>query len=93
MNTILIWSKQVGFVQISEGPLDSITAEEEARGVKDSVMIEFIEYDGAGFTEKGGPQVLLEQERDEMFEQADEVVDYLVKEGWLPDEEYIYLYV
>lgn len=92
-SNILIWNESVGFVKINEGSGDNLHDEDEAEGYVDYIMMDFIEYDGYDFTETDGAQVLMTEMYQEKFEDATEVVQYLIDTEWIPDVEYIYLHM
>lgn len=92
-SNILIWNEKVGFIRINEGSGDNLTSEDEANGLVDYIMLDFFSYDGYDFDETDGAQVMLTEMYQDMFEQATDVVDYLIAHDWIPDEEYVYLYI
>lgn len=91
-SNILIWNEKVGFIRINEGSGDNLTSEDETNGLVDYIMLDLFEYDGYDFNETDGAQVMLTEMYQDMFEQATDVVDYLIAHDWIPDEEYTYLY-
>lgn len=90
---ILIWNKEVGFIKINEGTGDNLLPEDEAQGYVDYIMMDFIEYDGIDFYETDGAQVLLTEMYQDKFENETEVVQHLIDCSWIPDVEYVYLYM
>ena len=93
VSNILIWNKNVGFIKINEGDGSNLFNEDIREGYVDYIMFDFIEYDGYDFEEVDGGQVMLRELYQEKFEDETEVVQYLIDCGWIPDEEYYYLYV
>ena len=93
VSNILIWNKQIGFIRINEGTGDNLLPEDETEGYVDYIMLDFIDYDGVDFTETDGAQVMLTEMYQEKFENEAEVVDYLIDTDWIPDVDYVYLYV
>ena len=91
-SSILIWNEKVGFVKINEGTGDNLFDEDEAEGYVDYIMMDFTEYDGDGFTDTDGAQILLTEMYQEKFESPTEVVQYLIECEWIPDVEYVYLH-
>lgn len=89
---ILLWNKDIGFVRVAEGNGSNLTVEDENEGYKDYVMVDFIEFDGYDFKETDGAQVMLTKLYNEMFEDANEVVEYLKETGYIPDVGYYFLY-
>lgn len=89
---ILLWNKDIGFVRVAEGNGSNLTAEDEDEGYKDYVMVDFIEFDGYDFKETDGAQVMLTKLYNEMFEDANEAVEYLKETGYIPDVGYYFLY-
>jgi len=92
-SNILIWNEKVGFIKINEGSGDNLFDEDEDEGYVDYIMMDFIEYDGYSFTETDGAQVMLTEMYQEKFESETEVVQYLIDCEWIPDVEYVYLYM
>lgn len=90
-SNILIWNEKVGFIKINEGSGDNLFDEDE--GYVDYIMLDFFEYDGYDFTETDGAQVMLTEMYQEKFESVTEVVRYLIDCDWIPDVEYVYLYM
>lgn len=93
VSNILIWDKDVGFIRINEGSGDNLFPEDEQNGYVDYIMLDFLEYDGVEFIEKDGAQVMLTELYQEKFEDATEVVRYLIDTIFIPDLEYTYLYM
>lgn len=92
-SNILIWNEKVGFIKINEGSGDNLHDEDIFEGYVDYIMIDFLSYDGYEFTEIDGAQVMLTEMYQEKFENTTEVVQYLIDTDWLPDVDYVYLYV
>lgn len=92
-SNILIWNEKVGFIKINEGTGDNLFDEDEAEGYVDYIMMDFTEYDGDGFTDTDGAQIMLTEMYQEKFESETEVVQYLIDCEWIPDVEYVYLYM
>lgn len=91
-SNILIWNENVGFIKINEGNGSNLLPEDEAQGYVDYIMLDFIDYDGYDFTETDGAQVMLTKLYQRKFADTTEVIQYLIDCGWIPDEEYVYLY-
>ena len=89
---ILIWNKEVGFIRINEGNGFNLFSEDEDNGYVDYIMVDYIEYDGYEFIETDGAQVMLTSMCQDMFENNEDVVEYLIDNSWIPNEEYTYLY-
>lgn len=91
-SNILIWNEKVGFVRINEGSGDNLSVEDMDAGYVDYVMLDFLEYNGMELVETQGVQIMLCEMYQEKFEDATEVVNCLIADGWIPDEEYYYLH-
>ena len=92
-SNILIWNEKVGFIRINEGSGDNLFPEDEDNGYVDYIMVDLFKYDGYDFTEVDGAQVMLTEMYQEKFEDATEVVQYLIDNGWIPEFDYTYLYL
>lgn len=92
VSNILLWNKKIGFIRINEGSGDNLTEEDIKEGYKDYIMLDFIDYDGYDFNEFDGGQIMLNALYQDMFEDEQEVVNYLIGNNEIPNEEYYYLY-
>lgn len=92
VSNILIWNEKVGFIQANEGNGSNLTLKDEQSGYVDYIMLAFITYNGYDFEETDGAQVMLSELYQEKFEDEAAVVQFLIHDGWIPDEEYTYLY-
>ena len=94
-SNILLWNKEVGFIAVNEGDGSNLLSEDQAEGYVDYIMIDFLEYDGYSELIDAGidnPQVMLTELYQEKFKTVDDVIDHLIKSGWIPDVKYIVLY-
>ena len=92
VNNLLIWNKSVGFIHIYEGDGSNLLPEDEIEGYVDYMMIDFLEYDGYELTETNGAQVMLKELYQDKFTNEIDVINHLIKTGWIPDNEYVCLY-
>lgn len=92
VSNILIWNEKCGFFRINEGSGDNLSQEDEEQGYVDYIMLDRLSYDGTDFCETDGAQVMLTELYQEKFEDEVAVVQYLIDTGFIPDEEYFYLY-
>lgn len=94
-SNILIWNEDFGFIKINEGTGDNLLNEDVEQGFVDYILIEGAEYDGCDLVESqsfmGDGMILLTELYQEMFNSAQEVINYLIDTGWLPDDKYIIL--
>lgn len=91
-SNILIWSKEIGFIRINEGNGTNLWPEDEEQGYVDYIMLYFMEYDGFSLEESDGGQVMLSELYQEKFNNAKEVIEYLIESENIPNAEYIILY-
>lgn len=93
VSNILVWNEKVGFIRINEGNGDNLTDEDVQQGYADYIMLDSLCYNGMDLLETGdGAQVMLTELYQEKFENEAEVVDYLIKDNWIPDVDYCFLY-
>ena len=75
-----IWNRDTGLIKIFEGDGSNLSQEDEENGYVDYIMI-----DG---NDDGG-MLLLPQLYQERFHSDDEVINYCIKAGFIPDKDYI----
>lgn len=92
---ILIWNKEIGFIRIDEGTGDNLLYEDVQEGYVDYINIYGLEYRWGELADcydtiEGGMAMLTELYQD-MFNSAQDVINYLIETEWIPDAEYIVL--
>ena len=93
VSNILIWNEKAGFIRINEGTGDNLLQEDEAQGYVDYIILSFMEYDGDNLVESDGAQVMLYEMYQSKFKSEKDVVKYLIETNWIPNDDYIYLYL
>lgn len=92
-SNFLIWNHKCEFVRIAEGSGDNLSPEDIDNGYVDYIVVDYFRYDGHEFIQYDSGDVLLTDLYQKKFQDCAEVVQYLIDEGWLPDDDYIYLYI
>lgn len=96
-STILIWSKETGFVRITEGSGDNLLYEDIIEGYVDYINIDGLEFDGFDSFEESydvieGGMAMMRRMYQEQFRRTQDVIDYLIYEDFLPRAKYVILY-
>jgi hypothetical protein len=91
---VLIWSRCTGFIEISEGTGDNLLDEDKEAGYVDYVNITSYDYGGSGMSFKETDKefdgmFLLEEMYQDKFKCPEDLVNYMVKHGIIPEENYI----
>ena len=92
---ILIWNKETDFIKISEGTGDNLLREDIEEGYVDYMMIDGYSFNGDELEENyeiDGGQAMLTELYQEKFNTPEEVIEYLIKEEFIPDVKYTILY-
>lgn len=96
-STILIWSKETGFVRIIEGSGDNLSNEDLIEGYVDYMIMDGLEFDGFDTFEEScdaieGGMAMMRRMYQEQFRSTQDVIDYLIYEDFLPRAKYVILY-
>lgn len=75
-----IWNRDTGLITISEGDGSNLWEEDEKNGYIDYIMV-----DG----DDDGGQLLLTEMYQEKFHSDDEVINYCIETGFIPNKDYI----
>lgn len=94
---ILIWSKETGFVRVTEGSGDNLLNEDLIEGYVDYINIDGLEFNGFDCFDDSddvieGGMAMMRRMYQEQFRKAKDVIDYLIYEDFLPRVEYAILY-
>lgn len=96
VSDILIWNKETNFIKINEGTGDNLLKEDIAVGYVDYIVVEGAAYDGTDLVKSYEPFeggfLYLYKLYQEMFNTAEEVIQYLIDADFIPDVDYVILY-
>ena len=85
-NSIVLWNEEIGYIRVD-------AAEGYNRVSEDTIMIEFLNYDGFEIFEHDETDnlfVKLTKSYQDQFHTVEELIQYLIDYEWIPDVEYKY---
>lgn len=93
-SNILIWNEGTGFVRICEGRnRDVVFVSSKTTKTRGSIDVEFLKYNGNSFDVVYSAVPEISKPYQSKFKNEKDVVKHLIDYDWIPDVNYIYLYV